>query len=306
MRLTRRSLLGVRNSLVGFFRRNLYAFFRGVFDAIEPWSLDNNRWSRLASLVFWLSSRTKVVWSDSANLFRVQTGEDYIFVARRKRLKLFLNGIQWRFGSLSDSYGLSWVPDGPSGLVVDVGANIGEFSRILADRGNHVVAIEPDPEEFRALTSNLGSEANCFQSALWSKKMRKTLFYANDSGDTSLFRPESRNQHEQNVTTVTLDEILETIGRSGEGIKILKLEAEGAEPEVLLGAKKALERTEWILADLGFERGAEKKSTVSHAASILLPLGFEIIDILPKRLVVVFRRSSLENTFSERRSSLDP
>ena len=40
-------------------------------------------------------------------------------------------------------------------------------------------------------------------------------------------------------------------------IKLLKVEAEGAEPEVLLGTAKILKRIEFISVDCGPERGLE-------------------------------------------------
>ena len=44
---------------------------------------------------------------------------------------------------------------------------------------------------------------------------------------------------------------------------LLKVEAEGAEPEVLQGLKKNLSRVEFITVDCGFERGLNQKSTIS-------------------------------------------
>ena len=76
-------------------------------------------------------------------------------------------------------------------------------------------------------------------------------------------------------------------------IQILKLEAEGAEPEILEGAGRVLERVEWIVADLGFERGSAQKTTRPEVVNFLLPQEFQLVDIRPARLVAVFKNARL-------------
>ena len=53
-------------------------------------------------------------------------------------------------------------------------------------------------------------------------------------------------------------------------IKLLKIEAEGNEPEVLQGSKKFLKLIKFIAIDGGPERGLKKETTIEFAKDYLL------------------------------------
>jgi hypothetical protein len=59
-------------------------------------------------------------------------------------------------------------------------------------------------------------------------------------------------------------------------IALLKLEAEGAEPEILQGAQKTLENTVAIAADLGPERGIDELRTFDDSFEYLTSVGFKL------------------------------
>ena len=61
-------------------------------------------------------------------------------------------------------------------------------------------------------------------------------------------------------------------------VKLLKLEAEGAEPEILMGAENKLELIQYIAADLGFERGKKEESTYKQVTNFLLSRGFILVN----------------------------
>ena len=68
-----------------------------------------------------------------------------------------------------------------------------------------------------------------------------------------------------NVETISLDDLIDTIGKD---IKLIKIEAEGAEPEVLEGLDKNISKVNYITIDAGFERNG--KSTISECIHYLL------------------------------------
>ena len=70
-------------------------------------------------------------------------------------------------------------------------------------------------------------------------------------------------------------------------IKLLKLEAEGAEIEVILGAKNILKNIEYISADLGYERGKLEKSTLIPVTNFLLKNNYELVDFNIDRVVAL-------------------
>ena len=73
-------------------------------------------------------------------------------------------------------------------------------------------------------------------------------------------------------------------------IKLLKVEGEGAEPEILSGAKKLFHRIEYISVDVGPERGIEQISTKTPVIELLLQNNFKIIEENPwHRKTILFK-----------------
>ena len=62
-------------------------------------------------------------------------------------------------------------------------------------------------------------------------------------------------------------------------VKILKLEAEGFEPEILSGIGNRIEDIEYIAIDGGYERGKKEEQTFTTITNFLINNGFEISDI---------------------------
>ncbi len=212
-------------------------------------------------------------------------------VARRERLRFYIRGTKQREGQLRREYLLDHVPFTPGDVVIDIGANIGEVSRLLVT--HHAVrplAIEPDRREFRALTRNLDhAGAEVWNALLWSEQSAIDFYDANDSGDSSVFAPRSGLPAELRAAT-TLDLLLEDSAYRDSPIRLIKLEAEGAEPEILAGATRTLERTEFVTADLGPERGLDARSTLIPVYDMLSALGFKALDVHAGRLVLLFQR----------------
>ena len=88
------------------------------------------------------------------------------------------------------------------------------------------------------------------------------------------------------IETTTLDKEINKIQRK---IKLIKLEAEGFEPEILQGLKKHLNSVQYITIDCGFERGIKQKSTIAECSNYLLKNNFEMIDFGFPRIVTLFK-----------------
>jgi FkbM family methyltransferase len=120
----------------------------------------------------------------------------------------------------------------------------------LVGAGGKVIAIEPDPDNFKALLvgvkmNNL-SNVIALNVAAYERECRLPLYIAPRSGRTSkgyligkgwssLKRPIGRRIE---VEARTLDKIVEELGFND--IKYIKIDAEGSEFEVLIGAKNIL------------------------------------------------------------------
>ena len=77
-------------------------------------------------------------------------------------------------------------------------------------------------------------------------------------------------------------------------IKLLKIEGEGAEPEILEGCRDILKRVEYISVDVGPERGVAQTSPKNDVITYLVENNFEVILENPyHRVTVLFKNKSL-------------
>jgi FkbM family methyltransferase len=146
----------------------------------------------------------------------------------------FINAAERRFFEQSP-FG-----DGP---IVDVGANIGLVSLLLARRfpGRAIHAFEPNPTTFETLEANIArngaSKVSCHRYAV--SDADGTVMFDNDPiarGTASISRDGSR--HAAEVPAITLDSFVAKHAISSIGL--LKIDVEGYETLVFRGAKHVL------------------------------------------------------------------
>lgn len=194
-----------------------------------------------------------------------------------RRVPRYRRGIGQRIARLAQRYGCPTVYSPKEGdVVVDVGANIGEFTLYAASRGARVVALEPDPWVFKCLTENLGRfpQTMGLPLALWNERATLNFFSAADKADSSLIEPDTPIRNVVDTEAWPLDEVPEIVAL--ERIDFLKIDGEGAEPEILEGAKATLGKVRKIGIDVGPERHGE--STRDQVTAILESVGFKILD----------------------------
>ena len=120
---------------------------------------------------------------------------------------------------------------------------------------------------------------------LWNTS-KKINFYVSSSGeDSSIIEPPTYEE-KIDIKAVRLEKFIK--GK----IKCLKVEAEGAEPEVLEGLGDKLSKIEYITADLGPERGITQQSTLPQVTNFLLSNGFELIDFNKGRWGALFKNKN--------------
>ncbi|WP_179380606.1 FkbM family methyltransferase [Jannaschia marina] len=233
-----------------------------------------------------------------ADLYAVEDAGRAHWISSPARLWTQFHGRAVRAGYLADQYLLDAVPLAPGDWVVDVGANTGDLSLCFTDldgptacEGLNIVAFEPAPGEFAALERNLAGNpglgsAECHNLALWSEAKEALTFYLKpDSADSSLV-PIAGATGQIEVPTARLDAVL-----PARDYKLLKLEAEGVEPEILQGAAGILHRFAYVTADVGFERGARAASTLPQVVNTLTAAGFEVVGYNGGRHILLFRNA---------------
>jgi FkbM family methyltransferase len=154
----------------------------------------------------------------------------------------------------------------PRGLVIDAGAHVGVYSLMVAGSAERVIALEPDPVNYRVLELNLALNETrtrtAVNAALWTHGGEVQFHRApyteggavgNDGGVT--------------VAAVTLDDLV----AGNPSVDVLKLDVEGAEFDVLAAAR-CLDQIETIMAELHFHDPAMKERLVD----VLTERGFNV------------------------------
>src|SRR6185312_7482525 len=147
---------------------------------------------------------------------------------------------------------------------IDIGANVGFYTLLgasLVGPDGQVHSFEPTPSTFDLLKRNTEEKRTVYlnELALGSKKGEATLadFGLLESGLNSLVRLEYQSLPSQKITVpiITLDSYVK---EKGIVPKMLKIDAEGMELEILKGAGETLRNDKPILV---LEVGPQKEST---------------------------------------------
>jgi FkbM family methyltransferase len=135
----------------------------------------------------------------------------------------------------------------PGDTFMDVGANIGYhslFAAKIVGSSGHVFAFEPDPALYVRLRRNLNqfSQASTFPYAVWDRDAEMTFERSPCSGESgwgtlAAVRDFEQGEHVQ-VQAVSLDSWNQQIRLNG--LRAVKMDAEGSEPAVLRGAREIL------------------------------------------------------------------
>lgn len=225
----------------------------------------------------------------------VDSDNDSIMFCRPSRIHYYKKGIKNRLCQISAEYFINKINIMEGDYVIDVGANIGEFSLSISEYTRNIIAIEPDPVEYSVLEKNLevGYKLN---NALWNEQTKLTFYQANNSGDSSLFRPPG-SEGEVEVSCITLSNLFDRYSLKEKGVKLVKLEAEGAEPEILEGLESDCYRyIQYFTVDVGPERGMNKENTLCEVFNFLISKGFKLKEFGFPRMVALFENQKMKKS----------
>jgi len=216
----------------------------------------------------------------------------YYSYGNRQSFYRYRNGLDARQRRLSEEYLLSEVPVAKGDVVIDVGANFGDFIQIFKsqDLGLHLFCFEPDPIAFQVLSRNHPT-LHLENLAVSDKNGYRSFIIATKTSDSSFILENDIYGNETKIVRVTRLDDYEPLSRFKK-IRLLKIEAEGFEPEVLLGAVKILERIQyWLRCWTG--KRTEKRD--HGGGSDQFSAGHEFQDdwLLPKKMYRCFQESQL-------------
>jgi FkbM family methyltransferase len=182
-------------------------------------------------------------------------------------------------------FGLDLIPPmKPGGLVVDVGANEGQFAKALRRLSPQarVIAFEPEPATAARLRSVFESDplVSVRETAVGASGGTASLHVTRNTVFASVLTPGARLPLEyssgaESITTVDVE--MTTLDDAIDGdVALLKIDVQGAEMDVLKGAARTLARTDIVLAELNFVRLYEGEAAFGAVHNLLGEAGFAL------------------------------
>lgn len=185
-----------------------------------------------------------------ARLTITKTAPPYALCCRRRQL---VDNHVRKYGRWADCDHLpalmeAVAPERKRRLFVDVGANIGACSMLMAANGHRVVAFEPVPQTFRALASafaanNFAAGATVTLVNAAASASEGTSSIVSKRGNAGHSVTTGRNQtadggagvfDQFDIVVTTLDDVVR------EPVDVLKIDTQGHELKALLGARRLL------------------------------------------------------------------
>jgi FkbM family methyltransferase len=215
----------------------------------------------------------------------VSDGEIELNLVHKKRIFLYFNGIKSRLRKLTDNYMLNFEKlKHDVDYFFDIGCNIGELGILAKSHDITYHGFEPSFNEYKCAIKNLNSYGKINNIGLWYEKTTLQFYQSSAMADSSFIEPKFYND----IISMNVDTLdnFKTSGRI-----FLKVEAEGAEIEVLRGAVEFLKDVSIVAVDTGFERGVNEESTTVEVINFLIDQNFRLVDFTPGRLILLFTKN---------------
>ena len=263
--------------------QKVYYFVKGLVVAMLYSKLNGKAFCNFINLLF--REETKIKYSE--NLYNKNIYEDVKIYYPNKRIdRVIINPIK-NFEILYKSYCLDFVEFKKNNVVVDCGANVGELYHALKLKNIefNYFAFEPDNAVFECLKLNVSENSTLHNIALSNRTEIEDFYLDTQGADSSLLANESNKVIK--VQTEKIDEF------EFDHVTLLKLEAEGTEPEVLEGATKTLKKIEYIAVDYGPERGVSNDTTLVEVTNFLYKNNFFIVKDSRYRKAALFKNKNI-------------
>ena len=188
---------------------------------------------------------------------------------------------------IEESWLLSYIQkakDFGATVALDIGANVGTWTALLAEHFDLVIAVEPDHRAFAVLTKLASNMVMCLHQAVTSKVGAVELHLRQHSVQSSLLdhhpvgaggQSEAPIIETAGVNGVTMDFLLfQARQRFGDlGRLFIKVDVEGAEGDVLAGAtEQAFRDAAWLI---------EIHAREQEVGIGLRDLGYDGLSIIP-------------------------
>ena len=172
---------------------------------------------------------------------------------------------------------------------IDIGGNIGFWSRDFCDKFENVIIFEPDASNIECLKANLSGKENytLHEVGLGSKEETKTFYKSmTTSGGHSFFRDEIFEQDvkESQLQIKRLDDY------NYKNVGLIKIDTQGSEQDILLGAERTLLENDCVLNVEIEHKNDAQKAKGKQIISYLNSLGYTEFGRSRKKEVVFTKR----------------
>ena len=172
---------------------------------------------------------------------------------------------------------------------IDIGGNIGFWSRDFCDKFGNVIIFEPDASNIECLKANLSGKENytLHEVGLGSKEETKTFYKSmTTSGGHSFFRDQvfEEQVEESQLQIKKLDDY------GYRNVGLIKIDTQGSEHDILLGAEQTLLENDCVLNVEIEHKNEAQKIKGQQIISYLESLGYTEFGRSRKKEVVFTKR----------------
>ena len=194
-------------------------YYHEVSKLISDYVSEKYNWKRIAGL-----------WKELINtldgntlIFRENTADKWIYD------EVYTKNV-YNIGELNEN-----------DVIIDIGSHCGYFGKLCLDKGSKKVFLyEPEEANYNILLENLSQYEGwkAHNVAVWKEKTDDLDFYTypeyQNTGLNSVFKsPHITSSNIKKIKAITLDDILQSFDE----VKLLKIDAEGSEYDILMNSK---------------------------------------------------------------------
>lgn len=174
-------------------------------------------------------------------------------------------------------------------VILDIGANIGQYGGEMRNLGfkGEIHSFEPMKSAFEKLKKNAASDSKwkVHHYSIGEKDGQTTINIAKNSVSSSLLEnlpqltdsaPEAAFVEKETIEIRKLDSIFDDLNLNGKNI-YLKIDTQGYEEMVLLGAEKSLEKVTGIQIEMSFVPSYQGAITFDEMKTKLNQKGFTLL-----------------------------